>query len=34
MEAHGVAFDLLYGVALMGEGYHAFVVVELVTHSS
>jgi hypothetical protein len=29
MEGHGVAFDLLYGVAVMEEGCYAFVVVEL-----
>ena len=29
MEAQDVAFDLLYGVALMGEGCHAFIVLEL-----
>lgn len=32
MEEQGVAFDLLCGVAVMGRGGYAFVVVELGIH--
>jgi hypothetical protein len=32
MDIQGVAFDQLYGVALMGEGCHAFIVLELKIH--